>query len=259
MTELNRCTIELCNPPNYNYLSFNNMDFAKVGLFFTVVGSEIQQSLLNFSKHQLILDRYHIYLSLRPLSVLFKNSNFEMYANDIKFNWKGKQLAVGDIVTYLSDTVTSPHKMYSLYPTYTEFCLAVTFLNVYEFYCIKKLKNFKFGNFVRVKHLFSNDFVEITDNIYLFQSYFSNPYSNKILINNLTRDIKSQFTKVDVSINSIPSNVCYTDINNLNIPNDNDSDEVKEYLLPLQERLKSVINFAIEVSSKLLNFNSVAV
>lgn len=253
MTELNGYDIEFCTPPNYNYLAFNNMDFGKVGFLFTDVGLEIQQSQTKIKNSRQIGNNTHDYLSIRTLSSFFISSNFQMYANDIKLNWKGDQLAVEDINTDLIDMVSSPYKIYSLYSIYMKFCLSVIFYEMYDYYCTKRLKVFRFDALDRIKDTLSTDFVEITDNIYLLKSYFIDPEKNKKSINKLTRNIKNLFTKIGVSKISMSSNVCYPDINNLNISEVNDSDEVAEHIRQIQTRVENISEFAIKVKSSFRN------
>lgn len=254
MTELNSYVIEFCNPPDHNYLAFNNMDFGKIGLIFNDVGLEIKQAQTKINNSRPFANKYHDYLSIRSLSSLLIRSKFEMYANRIKLNWKGKQLSVGNIDTYLMDTVSSPYKMYSLYLIYMKFCLAATFFEIYEYFCIRRLKvGSALDEFSKIKDIYPTEFVDITENVYLFMSYFTDPENNKILINNLTQVIKNQFTKIGVSIIAIPLNVCYPDINKLITTKKVVGDEEESYMLNLRDNIDNITNFVQQVNFSFVN------
>lgn len=125
MAELNKCGIEFCKPPDYNFLLFNNINFDKIGKLSTRVNKDIKTSVGILQSD----DIKHEYLSLNNLYKAFddKYEDFALYDTIISIKWKGEELSFTNVYKYIKSGIFSASYLYAFYDFCSKFPLAVIF------------------------------------------------------------------------------------------------------------------------------------
>lgn len=253
MTELNTYAIDFCNPPDYNFLLFNNLDFDTIGQLSSVsINDEIRGSI-NLMPNTSTNNVNCKYLSMRSLSDLLISSQFYRYDDVINLNWKGEKRSVGYIIHCMMNAVISPSAVYSLYDVYLKFSLAVVYFEVYNRY-EKKYNNLIFTQVKDITKLISTVFTKVILNIDALMDYLVVPqkYIPWTLVIKLTNEIKNQFETIGIFLQLkelIPTN-CNTNISAVN--DDTDQQMTSDFNTTLKN-INSLCFFTEKVNEHVSN------
>lgn len=251
MTELNNYSIEFCNPPEFNYLFFNNINFDMFGLLSTQVNNAIKTSMTALKKHTKGSDR--TYSRIRDLFEHFYGSYlvFEKY-NNIKLKWKGKEQGIGNIYNSFVYAILSPSNLYATFNFYFKFSIAILYYEVYNAYnlvpnLIRDL-NQKYHFEIDLKeNQFPFMFKEIITRIKHFIILHTRHMISQDEIEEDKKYIYSQFEKIGVYIDFSKSNKEKYDIAK-NIKTEEDIDSFLEELFKTtQSNVKGIIKFINKV------------
>lgn len=177
MTELNKYGVEFCNPPEYNFGLFNNLNFDQS---MKQISEEIEISLNNIKSIYTKQNGKHEFFNLNSLYDMFvKNQiDFIVYSDIIEFYWKGDKKNIEFIYRNIRSITLYPIYLYEFYDiTYKHFISAL-YYEIYDFYrylCQQKNKSvFKNSSSTKdcnkFKGIISKNILE--ENI--FPKYFNN-------------------------------------------------------------------------------------
>lgn len=247
MTELNNYSIEFCNPSEFNYLFFNNINFDMFGLLSTQVNNEILTSMTALKKHTKGSDRK--YSRIRDLFERFYGSYLvlENYSN-ITLIWKGKEQKIGNIYNSFVFAILGPPNLYATFNFYFKFSIAILYYEVYNAYnlvpnFLKDLK-LKYNFEIDLKeNKFPLMFKEIITRIKHFNTLHTYDVIPQYEIEEDKKYINSQFEKFGISIDFSKSNKKKHDTAE-NIKTEEDIDSFLEELFKTtQLNVKDIINF----------------
>lgn len=129
MTELNMYGIHYCNPPEYNFLLFNNLNFDKITqLSFVEDFIKDQIKSLKVEKSKLIsINNWYITIMEPFTQIMNRIDDFDVYERFIKQNWKGKKRTMGYMYNCLTSTTLSASTSFAALEFFLKFALAVFF------------------------------------------------------------------------------------------------------------------------------------
>jgi len=119
MTALNKYTLEYCNPPQYNFLLFNNYNFDIIGQLPKIKSNLIDmtnQEMLSSSSE--ILKFYKLFISQVDIFESFKNINF---------TWKGETKNISELYLNVTSIVVSPYHIYDFFNLIFKFIAAALY------------------------------------------------------------------------------------------------------------------------------------
>jgi len=122
MTALNKYTLEYCNPPQYNFLLFNNYNFDIVGQLPKIKNNLIDitnQDILSSSSD--ILEFYKLFILQVDIFESFKNINF---------TWKGETKNISEIYLNVTSIVVSPYHIYDFFNLIFKFIAAALYYDL---------------------------------------------------------------------------------------------------------------------------------
>lgn len=204
MTKTNKYGIEYCNPPEFNFLLLNNIDFGVIGLLNTNVHKEVTM-YSDLIKTAVEYNPSRRYSSILDFVKQFSTYKLEQYDAIINTYWKGEKKSITFINDCLTTSVVDLAELYSLYHTYIKFFLAVLYYEIYDFYKRGKRNGYQFKFLESLKNQFPAVFKDIILNMYLLISSYTGTQRVNISIADLNKTINNQFNKKGVFLNTEPS------------------------------------------------------
>lgn len=133
MTELNKHGVEFCNPPEYNFGLFNNLN---LNLSMAQLSEEIEISLNNMKSIYEKQNGKHEFFNLNCLYDMFvkKQTDFNIYGNIIKFYWKGEKKNIDFIYRNISLAIVHPIYLYEFFDINFKHFIGALYYEIYDFY-----------------------------------------------------------------------------------------------------------------------------
>lgn len=130
MTELNTYGIENCNPPNYNFLLFNNMNFEIISQL-SIVKKSINTSIDKLKSTRAITEQ-EWKSKLFPFIelIVYGENDFEKY-EQITLNWKGERITKNRMCKWFKSTTLGP-SLYAVNEFFLKFMFAVVFCEIFS-------------------------------------------------------------------------------------------------------------------------------
>lgn len=252
MAELNNYSIEYCNPAEFNYLFFNNINFDTIGLLSTRVNDEIKTSMSVMKKQTKGSDC--TYSRIRDIfKMFFESSNvFTKYSN-IRLIWKGKKQKIEEIYNSFVYAILSPSNLYATYHFYLKFAIAILYYEICNaFNLVPNLKRdlkIKYHFKLHLKeHEFPTVYKKIIRSIKDFNRFHENqPILEENIIKNDKNKIKDEFEKIGVSIDFSISDADKYDIST-NLTTEEEIDScLRELFLTAQSDVEGIVYFINKV------------
>lgn len=172
VTELNRYALEHCNPPQNQFLLFNNTNFGAMGLLDIVINET--KKILSELTNSTFIDLYHTekVLSITNFFTDYENHRpveLEMYDDVIQFVWKGEKKKIKEIYEIISSTVMSSLYLYAFYDLNLKFSMAAFYYELNKL--VKNTKNLYEILTSKYKSIFITEILNALDNN--FPEYFN--------------------------------------------------------------------------------------
>jgi len=204
MTELNAHGVQYCNPPNYNFLLFNNLNFDIITQLSFVEGFiKDQIKSLKVEKSKLVSTNNWYITIMEPFTqIMNRIDDFDMYERFIKQNWKGKKRTMRFMYNCLTSTALSASTSFAAIEFFLKFALAVFF---YE--SDKSIgKIFKCDNYLTKKmyviygldaQKFPNKFTNLITKMNMYDYCFN---ETKMYLDDKRNQVLEEFEKIGVFI-----------------------------------------------------------
>lgn len=130
MTELNKYGVEYCNPPEYNFMLFNNINFNISGQT-SVIYHEITTSMRLMIDDSAVCN--HKYSKIIDIFEMLSNSaEFKTYDAIIRLNWKGEKKKVSYIIKNFIVLILSSSDVFAFYDISFKFIFATIYCDVFQ-------------------------------------------------------------------------------------------------------------------------------
>lgn len=138
MAEINYYGLEYCRPPNYKFLTFNNLKPDVMGnyKFYDRIVEKYLQVIQSTKKIEFGDKREKFdFMSLNELFRTYKDNceKYESYKNTITLEWKGQRVNIGEIYENISATVVRPFYFYAFFDVFFKFFIATIYYEIHEF------------------------------------------------------------------------------------------------------------------------------
>lgn len=135
MTELNFFSLKFSNPPEYNFLFFNNTKIPHFGPIQDVerkIDNALSNMITRSNKKtenyiEKSINHFNIFDTLFNKKSSYFVSDKMSYNNVVQINWKGEKKQIWDIYSNITWSISSPFYLLAFYDVFYKFAIAVIF------------------------------------------------------------------------------------------------------------------------------------